>query len=332
MDHKDLIKKIKLMGFSDYEAKCYLALFERESLTVSDVANLAKIPRPNAYEALEKLYSKGLIVSLPGKFKKFSVADPVFLKEKQLEYLHKSTKTIEENIEGAVSELATLFAGSRSDNRPLEFVEILKDRYQIHRKFMKVCSEAKKEILNFAKPPFAYTSQKERDEQIKTLVGSLKRGVILKTICEIPTNEKDKLSYYKTVNGEWYGENDKARVLDKLPIKLVVVDEKIAFFVMEDRLLDNQSITTIVVENQSLAISFKILFESLWDKAQDYLIINNRKYYLPGSGVEKSKANHKKITIDKNSHKDSIVMNRTKGKMIINKQEDSESLIDKKTK
>jgi hypothetical protein len=46
---------------------------------------------------------------------------------------------------------------------------------------------------------------------------------------------------------------------------------------MEDSVQERASFTAIMVENSALVKSFSILFETLWEKANDYCIIDNQR-------------------------------------------------------
>ncbi len=64
-----VLNRFRDVGLTAYEAKTYLPLLEKDTLTVAEVARIAKIPRTNAYEALEKLTAKGLCKEKPGQLK-----------------------------------------------------------------------------------------------------------------------------------------------------------------------------------------------------------------------------------------------------------------------
>ena len=276
MNHPGRIETLRKLGFSEYEAKCYLALFEKESLTVNEVASLAEIPRPNAYEALRKLLARGLSVSLPGKTRKYAAANPQQFRDKSLESLSNSLKAIDT----LSNDLDNLFRGSRANSSSLEYIEVIKDPRQIHRKYIQLCSDAKKEILAFTKPPYAFTTREQNKEQWDPQFEALKRGVIIRTVFEIPTNRADRASFIKWIRDAYGGEGDEAKVIESLPIKLAIFDDRIAIFVMPDPFLEKLSVTTAVVDNPTLAKTFKILFNALWRKAKDHIIINNRRVHI----------------------------------------------------
>jgi len=57
------------------------------------------------------------------------------------------------------------------------------------------------------------------------------------------------------------------RLIEKLPIKLAVIDEKIAMLVLNDHVSMKSSITTMIVNHPSFALAQKEVFESFWKKS-----------------------------------------------------------------
>jgi sugar-specific transcriptional regulator TrmB len=312
MNNSALIEKIRQLGFSEYEARCYLALLERESLTVSEISRLAEIPRPNAYEALEKLMAKGIVVSIPGNMKRYAASDPWFLREKSLENLDNSLeaelesleekrkellnkkKAAQENIDGLTNELDSLFKGSRSNGSPLNYIEVLKDPLRIHHRAIQLCYEAKKEMLAFTKPPYSFTTREQQEEQKRPQIEALRKGVKIRTIYELPADKASQAALLEAAS-DFISHGEEARLLEELPIKLAVFDEKIALFTLVDPIIGKPAVTSLVAEHHALAKSFKMLFESFWEKARDYYVINNRKVYLSRSG---KKGSHNKTKGD----------------------------------
>ncbi len=304
MNNTELFEKIKALGFSEYEAKCYLALLERKTLSVSEVARLAGIPKPNAYESLEKLLAKGLNVSIPGKMKKYAASDPRFLKEKSLESLDNSIEaelkgleekrkeilhrkiTIQRDIESVTNELDSIFKESQYEGAPLDYIEILREPLQVRHKIVQLCNNAEKEILVFTKPPYSFKTREQQEEQKNPQLDALKRGVKAKTIYELPPDEESQIKLLDAA-GDMIQLGEEARVIDELPIKLAIFDEKIALFALVDPIVGKPSVTSLVAEHFALAKSLKLLFESFWEKSRDYHIVNGRKLPLSASGIRK---------------------------------------------
>jgi HTH-type transcriptional regulator, sugar sensing transcriptional regulator len=275
-------------------------------MSVLEVARLAGIPKPNAYESLEKLRNKGLSVLIPGKMKNYAAADPWFLKEKSLEALDNSLeaeleeleekrkeilhrkKAVQEDIENVTNELDSLFRENQNDGMPFDYLEILREPSQIRHKIVQLCNDANKEILVFTKPPYSFTTKEQQSEQKNPQLDALKRGVKTKTIYELPSEKSDQISLLEAA-GDMIALGEEARVIDELPIKLAIFDEKAALFALVDPIIGKPSVTSLVAEHQALARSFKLLFESIWEKARDYHIVNKRKIPIASFGKRENK-------------------------------------------
>ena len=302
MTNLELINQIKQLGFSENEAKCYIALLERESLMVSDIARLTGIARPNTYEAMKRLVIKGLSVTLPGDIKKYSASPPEVIEsqlldnmihsyDKELENLEKrkkeifeAKKTLNENAISVISQLNSLYEKSRDNNNPLEFIEVLKNPYQIHRKFLELYNKAEKEVLGFIKPPFAYADEKQLAEQTKAQLDAADRRVIQRCIIQMPPADQAKEFLSRlTDSARDVGKGTKYdwnKVIDELPIKLSLFDDKFCFFAFEDPIVEKTSLTMLLTEHRAMAKSFRLLFESLWEKAKDFYYVENKKCHL----------------------------------------------------
>jgi len=281
-----ILKRFKDMGLSSYETKSYLSLLEKDTLTVSEVSKIAGIPRTNAYEALAKLLSRGMCAAKPGQTKKYTATDPKLLKEKFLaevqtacqteletlkekegEVLQKRQAT-EDEISAVLEGLTPQYEKSRLETNPMDYIEIIKDPYQIHKRYMQLHAEAKVEILVFTKPPF--TGPRERlKEQIDQQAEILKTRVRIRSIYEIASDEDEKKWQFEMIKRSVRA-GEEARVLKKLPMKMAIFDSRIVICALEDPVSKKPSLTTQIVEHRALAESLKILFETLWEQAKDY--------------------------------------------------------------
>jgi sugar-specific transcriptional regulator TrmB len=285
-----ILKTFKEIGLTSYEARSYLSLLERDTLTVAEVSKIAEIPRANAYEALEKLMAKGMCIAKPGETKRYTASDPASVEDKFLTQLDTATEveiqnlksqlrtkekqilekaeTIKRNIGQMMKELRPQFEESRLETNPMEYIETIKDPYQMHKTFMRLLAGMKRELLICMKPP--YSGPKERlEEQIEQETEPLQRGMRIRGIYEIPKDTEEIEWWFKSMDtAAKHGEE--CRVIKELPMKMAIFDEEIVMLTLEDPVSERTSLTTQIVQHRTLAKGLKILFETLWEQAEDY--------------------------------------------------------------
>jgi sugar-specific transcriptional regulator TrmB len=54
------IELLEKLGFSNYEAKVFFALYQGSVMSAAEIAKEAKIPRPSVYEILKNFAKKGM--------------------------------------------------------------------------------------------------------------------------------------------------------------------------------------------------------------------------------------------------------------------------------
>lgn len=60
----DPLARLQELGFSEYEARAYIALLQHDSVTGYELAKLAGLPRANVYRVLQKLEERGAAVRM----------------------------------------------------------------------------------------------------------------------------------------------------------------------------------------------------------------------------------------------------------------------------
>ncbi|MBA2570721.1 MAG: TrmB family transcriptional regulator, partial [Chloroflexi bacterium] len=63
---------------------------------------------------------------------------------------------------------------------------------------------------------------------------------------------------------------EEARFVPHLPLKLVIIDETIVMFGMEDPVAGSADLTIVVVEHPSLAKTLKLSFDAVWSSGLTY--------------------------------------------------------------
>lgn len=66
-DTVTLLSDLKRLGFTDYEARIYLALLAKSPATAYEISNSSGVPRPNAYSALKALADRNAVMPVSAK-------------------------------------------------------------------------------------------------------------------------------------------------------------------------------------------------------------------------------------------------------------------------
>jgi HTH-type transcriptional regulator, sugar sensing transcriptional regulator len=76
MTRADVIRSLQELGFSEYEAKCYIALLGEQSQTGYSVARASGVPRSKVYEVLEGLVARGVVIANHGEPTQYAPLSP----------------------------------------------------------------------------------------------------------------------------------------------------------------------------------------------------------------------------------------------------------------
>ncbi len=294
----DILEEAKKLGLNSYQTKVYLALMERESLSVSEIAKISRVPRARIYDTLDSLMLIGLASLRPGKQKRYSASNPTILQNKLNNDIEQKYNEQKETVTKLILTFKKRYESSRqnitSNPDPLEFIEVLKNPIQVHHKYLELFSKTKKEVLGFVKPPFYYANEEQRWEQNKENEAATKRGVVIRSIFQIPPEDEAEEFFARQMSKQTSTKGDEDRVFDELPIKLIIFDQKACIYTLEDPIKSRTSLTVLATEHEAMAKSFKFLFESFWEKARDYFVVNGQRHYL--SEYKKGNAENSKYS------------------------------------
>jgi sugar-specific transcriptional regulator TrmB len=250
-------EKLVALGLTTYEAKTYLALVRRDSFAAADVARLAGIPRQRIYDVLASLVERGLASQRPGSPVKYAAVSPEQAIQRLLSVRRDELARLEEDSRAMIEALTPAFADGQKQTDPLEYIEVLRDRAAVNERFGELQQGIQREILVFTKPPYATPAQ----ENVEGLLVSRKRTA--KSVYELSALED--AAFAEGVR-RFIKAGEDARFVEELPLKLVIIDETIVMFGMEDPVAGRSDLTIVVVEHKALARVLKIAFEAVWDQ------------------------------------------------------------------
>jgi sugar-specific transcriptional regulator TrmB len=250
------------LGLTRYEAGAYLALTRRGRATGAEVAKLAALPRQRIYDVLETLVERGLASIEPGRPAHYKAVSPetavgVLVAAQRAELEH-----VEREAASAVARLTPAYRAGRDENDPLDYIEVLREPAAIGARFAELEASAQREILVFTKPPYAV----EPGENVAGLQ-LLERGVEARSVYERSVYEDEAVV---AAVRRFVAAGEQARVVDELPLKLVLIDERIALFTMADPIAGAEVLTIMIVEHTALASLLKLAFERVWERGDDF--------------------------------------------------------------
>jgi sugar-specific transcriptional regulator TrmB len=226
------------------------------------VARLASLPRQRIYDVLEGLVTRGLASVDPGRPAHYRAVSPDEAVGSLLAAQRQELERLEREAELAVERLTPAYRAGREENDPLDFIEVLREPAAIGKRFSELEASVEREILVFTKPPYAI----EPAENVAGLQ-LLERGVEARSVYERSLYDDD--TQVAAVR-QFVAAGERARVVDELPLKLVLIDDRIALFTMEDPVAGNPGLTIMIVEHASLARLLKLAFERVWDSGDAF--------------------------------------------------------------
>ncbi|WP_025745740.1 TrmB family transcriptional regulator [Kallotenue papyrolyticum] len=259
MSQDAFLNHLTQLGLNLYEAKAYLALLSKESLSAAQTADLSGVPRQRIYDILASLVERGLAVSRPSRHgTRYAAVAPKTALGGLLEREQQRLARLQALAEDLVSELSARYRAGQAEDSPLEYIEVLRGRQAINQRFAEIQANCQREILIFTKPPYAKPPQ----ENVEGLA-TLKRNVRACSIYEFSVLQDPET---RRAVEHFIHHGEEARFVEHLPLKLVIVDEAIVMFAMEDPVAGRTDLTIMVIEHRQLAQVMKLAFEAVWKR------------------------------------------------------------------
>jgi sugar-specific transcriptional regulator TrmB len=267
MNNIPLETQLTTLGLNRYEAAVYVSLLGRHQFTAAEIATYAEVPRQRVYDVLKSLAAKGLCIERPGQRKRtYSAVDPTialpsllaaYQEQQALENQHRLTV-----LEDLLPNLNHMFSSGQAEDDPLDYIEVLTDRYQVAERVMTLSGQARREILMLFKLPLV-ASVEENVAEAQMVAGRItRRGIYENTIA-------DNSKLFDLVQ-QFHVLGEQIRLVPELPLKVNLYDERIAVILLQDPVSGQSSLTCLVIKHASMARALKVAFEALWAQGVDF--------------------------------------------------------------
>jgi HTH-type transcriptional regulator, sugar sensing transcriptional regulator len=261
MDDQATVDRLVRLGLTTYEARAYVTLVRRDSFTAAQIARTAGLPRQRIYDVLASLVEKGLASARPGTVVKYAALAPDLAVERLVASRRSEMSALERDASDVIGRLAPEFQAGRAHSDPLEYIEVLRDRGAINERFTELQAAVKDEILVFTRPPYA-TPPQENVEGIEVARTHVARSIYELSVFDDPAVAAGIQRFIEA--------GEEARFVDALPLKLVIIDEAIVMFGMQDPVAGTEDLTIVVVEHPALAHTLKLAFNRVWERGLEF--------------------------------------------------------------
>ncbi len=258
MNNDTIIEMLKNNGFTEREAKIYTILLMNPNSTPPQIHNLIGLTRPRIYEILSSLISKGMITEdLVGNKKVYKVLNPKTTFQQLVDEKEKEFEEYKNKNEQLTAIVQEQYNKSTLDQSPYYQLEHLSDPVSINERIKYYWGKAEREILIFFKLPQVSTANNEIPDSVK-----------IRTIMEYNGDPKIKQLIGDFIKN--LGPNDELKILEELPLKLLVIDDQITALGFGPNEPAPNRMNTLFFNEPIIAMFMKEVFESRWEKAKSY--------------------------------------------------------------
>ena len=252
-NHEAWVERLRGMGFTNYEARIYLALLGEASLTVADIVRKSGVPQPKVYESTRTLTERGFIERVLGNVQSFCAVDPTTA-------FNNHRERAESELERQAREMKALQASLPSADKLAADtwgVRIVQGTANIRAARRELVHSAKEEVIHFVRPPIWATATPNTAIVSKKLPYRLVRLVEESLLTDPEHGESFSLMA---------ATEEATRVVPQLPMKLIIYDRKTMLFPLQD--VSDGAI--MVLPQPNLAEQWAEYANYLWDNAKPY--------------------------------------------------------------
>ncbi|GIG56757.1 transcriptional regulator [Longispora fulva] len=236
---------------AEAEESLYRVMLGRPDSTIADLAEVTGRDSSRLRRQLRTLEARGLVTATPTRPVRYRPAPPDLAIE--VLALHQHQRIDRARLDAA--ELAAVWHAAHRDREPpIQIIEGAEANVQC---FVQTQLATREEVLTFDKPPYVLAGIARQAEVQRELMA---RGVRYRTIYDrqsLAEPEQVALARELARLGE------QARVLDNVPLKLLITDR--AHALVPFQLTDERQ--TLVLRRSPLLDSLVTLFELLWERA-----------------------------------------------------------------
>lgn len=249
------------LGLTGYQARVYLALIERDHATGAQVARDSGVPRQRIYDVLAGLTQRGLVQPIEGRAVAYTAVDPAAAIERLMAGHRAGFTRLEQATGQLVEALVPVWAQARELTEPLEYVEVIRDKEALAKRFAEIIAGAEREILSVPKFPYLVGQNPANVEAVRSLVA---RGGQVRAIYERTAIQDRELVL--AIQG-FVAAGEQVRIAQGVPMRMCIVDGTHVLISLPDPIPGEPSTTNLLIEHPALAQCLIYAFDVIWSQA-----------------------------------------------------------------
>jgi sugar-specific transcriptional regulator TrmB len=256
----DLLHEFEQLGLSRNEARILLALLRFGSANTAQLSQISGVPRTSAYQILEELSRRGLAQRLsidgpvtytsPGRQAVFSCLEAD--QEERLRQYRGRSARLQDRLEEA-------FPDEESAAGP--YMHVIHSAGQVSHYYDGLLGRAEHELLVFNRPPYSSQANPE-------VLEAVTRGVSTRVIYEAEQWNAPGSAGFRTAVAAYHAAGVEGRLVERLDLKLAIVDRKTAMLAMADPVQPEVGFpATLLIEHPGFAELAADAFDVRWASA-----------------------------------------------------------------
>lgn len=251
IEDTELLKDLKSVGISEYEAKVYLALLINGPMTGNEIHRASGVPHGKTYSALEKLEAKGFINVIAERPKVFKPVDPSIVVKDALENKLKKAQELFKNLPEKLESIKRTRLKEEPISEKIQFIS-----EESPAMFNKIYRTAKKRLRRI------HTYEERHYERARITDKLVKKGVRVQFLVTKITEQG--LKWMKEdlkigIEVKYYPvENLRVNLKDDSEVIITILNPKNP----KDRIY-------LYAQSEGLAKAMGFYFDYLWEKAKE---------------------------------------------------------------
>lgn len=257
------------IGIDALQERVYEALIAAPGVGAAEIARtVGRAPRAVA-QALDGLETLGFASHAPGRSRRYIPVPPEIAVEALI--AARQEELVQARLWSA--ELQDRFREQPPRAAPSEAVEVVQGRTAIAQRFQAMQTMAREELLVFDRPPYYLSpGQNTRPEARLLAQGVRVKGVYDRDALQSP-GQPAALT-------RSLGEGEEARIVDRLPTKLAIVDRRLAMIHFR---LEGETGSSLLLRPSPLLDAIVALFDAVWRRALPLNLADDQTVAPPGA-------------------------------------------------